>query len=93
MIFSAGHSDYRLVGPVDMLAVCERLSEWGELTAEGPLGIRFDPSKGDWPATYFRPDGTIHLVTGSLRLEEVAAYLDELALVLGSRIVEAGPEH
>lgn len=93
MAFTVDRPAYRFANDVDMFSVLDRLAELGELSAEGTLGVRFEPVRSGWPPTYFRADGTIQVVSGRLGLSEVATYLDELSEVLGSDIVELGPEH
>lgn len=89
------YTDYRIAGPVDLVDMAERLSDYGDLTANMALGVRFEPDHEGWPPTYFTTDGTIHLVAGqkSMELEELISYIGFLSEVLGCSIEEDGRAH
>lgn len=93
MPFAVNRADYRFADEVGLLMVLERLSGFGELSAEGSLGVRFEPLSLTWPPTYFRSDGTIHIVTGGMSLDAIAAYLRDLEELMGTPIIEEAPEH
>jgi len=93
MAFGVSYIDYRFKGGVDLVDVLERLSDYGDLEAEGPTGVRFEPDSEDWPVTYFRGDGSIHVLTRGLDLGDVVAYVHALSRVVGADIVEESRTH
>lgn len=93
MAHAIRYADYRFADSVDLMQVAERLSGYGDLSTSAALGVRFEPTADDWPATYFGSDGSIHVVARRARLEDLIGYMDFLSEVVGMDIIETTTRH
>jgi hypothetical protein len=90
---SIKYDDYHFERGVDVMELAARLSNYGELSSDSGMGVRFEPDSTDWPSTYFAPDGSIHLVTTGMGLNEVTTYICRLSEIVGVEIVESTVGH
>jgi hypothetical protein len=91
--YSVNYRDYHFAKEVDLAEIASRLSEYGQLSSDAGLGVRFEPDTDEWPSTYFGPDGSIHLITRRMGLSDVTDYIGTLAHILDTQIVEEIVHH